>query len=192
MTGKTITDMTFFKEYYKLVDHEIYTNWKEIRLALTPEEKKQRDEKKQAVIEDFEKQYGYRPSEADIHWLVDDFMPKRYTASIEKYRDDENNPEYDRIIGLSVPTVDPLGEDLPDDLLCLQEIAETLTDEFADIYEFLLVKYAGGTEKLSMKEIADKWGISLAQAYKDKDKIIQMIRDKIGTLPCLGDITTAS
>ena len=47
----------------------------------------------------------------------------------------------------------------------------------ADHYEWLLVKYAGGKVKLSMQEIADRWGISLSQAYKDKDRLVRMIRE---------------
>ena len=67
LTGQTITDMTFFREYHRMVDHDIYSYWKDLRPALTPAEKKQRDEKKAAIIADFEKRYGYRPSESDIH-----------------------------------------------------------------------------------------------------------------------------
>ncbi len=49
----------------------------------------------------------------------------------------------------------------------------------ADIYEWLLVKYAGGQVKLSLQAIADKWGISTTQIYKDKDRLIRMIREHV-------------
>ena len=108
-------------------------------------------------------------------------MPERFTVSIERYRDEESNPENDRISGLGIPCEDPFGEDTPEDILQLQELAESLTGRDAYIYEFLIVKYAGGKEKLSLKAIADKWDISLAQAYKEKDRIIKMIRESIGS-----------
>ena len=80
---------------------------------------------------------------------------------------------------LGIPCEDPFGEDEPEEIRQLREVASSLTGRMADIYEWLLVKYAGGTEKLSLQAIADKWGISKAQAYKDKDRIIRMIREKV-------------
>ena len=162
-------------------DHDIYSYWKSLRPALTPTEKKQRNEKKETIIAEFEKQYGYRPSESDLHWLTDDFMPDRFTISIERYRDEEDNPECDRIKSLSIPSDDPFDEDIPDDVLRLKELAATLDAYMADIYEWLLVKYAGGKKKLSLKDIADRWGVSRAKAYQDKDEIIRKIREAIGS-----------
>jgi len=181
-TGKPITDMTFFKEYYKMIDHEIYTYWKDRRPTLTPEEKKQREEKKARITISFEQQYGYRPSNPDLQWLTGEYIPERYSASIEWYRDQEGNPEDDRIAELGIPFEDPFGENEPEDIRRLREITSSLNGRLADVYEALLVKYAGGKEKLSMKAIAEKWGVSTAQIYKDKDKIIQMIRESIKTI----------
>lgn len=177
LTGKAITDMTFFTEYYRMADHDIYSYWKDHRPYLTPAEKKQREEKKQSLIADFEKQYGYCPSESDIHWLTDDFMPERFTVSIERFRDEEGTPENDRISGLGIPCKDPFEEDIPDEILRLRELAANLTGRLADVYEYLLMKHAGGKEKTTMKNIAKKWDVSTSQINKDKDRIIQMIRD---------------
>ena len=181
LTGEPITNMTFFKEYYRMEDHDIYSYWKGLRPALTPEEKKQRNEKREKIIAEFEKQYGYRPSESDLHWLTDDFMPDRFAVSIERYRDEEDNPESDRISGLGIPGEDPFSEDETDDVLRLKELAATLDAYMTEIYEWLLVKYAGGKEKLSLKDIADRWGVSRAKAYQDKDEIIRKIRAAIGS-----------
>ena len=70
----------------------------------------------------------------------------------------------------------------PEEILRLREIAASLSGRLADIYEALLVKYAGGKEKLSMKDIAGKWGVSTARIYTDKDKIIRMIREAVGAI----------
>ena len=179
LTGEAITEMTFMREYYRLVDHEIYTYWKDRRVSLTPTEKKQREEKKAAFLADFEKQFGYRPSAADLQWMTDDFMPERYTASVEWYRDQEGNPEIDRMTGLSIPCEDPFGEDEPDSISRLREIAASLTGLQADIYEWLLVQYAGGNVKLSMKEIAERHKVSVSLAYKEKDRIIRIIKERV-------------
>lgn len=179
LTGERITEMTFMREYYKLVDHEIYTYWKDRHTALTSAEKKQREERKAAFLADFENRFGYRPSEADLRWMTDDFMPERYSASVEWYRDQEGNPESDRIAGLGIPCADIYGENEPEDVCQLKEVASGLTGLQADLYEWLLVKYAGGEVKLSMKDIADKWDISLSQAYEEKNEIIRIIRETI-------------
>ena len=178
-TGEPITDMTFFKEYYKMQDHDIYSYWKERRIKLTPAEKKRREEKKNEFITDFENRYGYRPSETDLCWMTDDFMPEHYSASIEWYRDQEDKPEANRIQELSIPCEDPFGDDETIDIFQLKEFASGLTGLQADLYEWLLVKYAGGKVKLSMKDIADRWKICLAQAYKEKDELVRMIKDAV-------------
>ncbi len=175
-TGEQITDMTFMTEYYKLVDHEIYVYWKDRRATLTPAEEKQREERWNHFLDDYESRFGYRPSEADLRWLTDEFMSRRYNASIEWYRDQEGNPECDRISRLGIPSEDPFGTDEPENISRLHELTESLNGLQADIYEWLLVKYAGGQVKLSLKSIADKWDICLSQAYKEKDKLVQMIR----------------
>ena len=79
-----------------------------------------------------------------------------------------------------IPAADPFDEDLPDDILALREIADSLTGRQADVYEALLVSHAGGQARSSMREIADKWDVHISQVYKDKDRIIRMIKEKIG------------
>ena len=177
LTGEAITDMTFFREYYRMEDHDIYSYWKSRHPALTPEEKQQRNEKKAAMIAEFKKQYGYAPSDSDIHWMTDDFMPERFTVSIERFRDEEGRPECDRITGFAIPCEDPFAEDEPDEILRLREVASSLTGRLADVYEALLVKYAGGKEKITMTSLARKWGVSIQQICKDRKKIIRIIRE---------------
>ncbi len=179
ITGETITDMTFFREYYRMEDHDIYSYWKSMKPPLTPTEKEQHNEKKARIAADFEKQYGYRPSNADLRWITDDFMPERFTVSIERFRDEEDNPECDRIKGLGIPSEDPFAEDEPEDILRLREAASSLTGRLANVYEALLVKYAGGKEKITMTSLARKWGVSIQQIYKDRDRIIRMIRKAV-------------
>lgn len=181
LTGETIANLTIFEEYYKMVDHEIYTNWKDIHRPLIPGEKKQREEKKTAIIADFEKQFGYKPSASDIHWLVDDFMPDLYMASIERYQDEEANPENDRISGLGIPCEDPFGEDTPDEILRLREIAASLTGRLADVYEAMLVRYSGSKERITTEELARKWNVSISQIGKDRAKIIKMIKERFNS-----------
>ena len=65
-------------------------------------------------------------------------------------------------------------------ILRLREVASSLSGRLADVYEALLVKYAGGKEKISMTDLARKWGVSVTQICKDREKVIQLIREKVG------------
>ena len=137
ITGETITDMNFFWEYYKLVDHQIYEN---------------------------RKQYSNQ-------------------VSIDAMTDaNESRPKVDKIREYSNPAQDPFDTDLPDNLFALKTVAESLTGRYKEIYEALIISYAGGRVKLSMKDIADKYGVHLSQVYKDRKKIIRMIREAISDM----------
>ena len=133
MTGEIITDMTFFTEYYKLADHQIYVNRKETR--------------------------------------------NRY--SLEGLISDEGKSKVELEKNYSIPTIDPFAENEADDILSLREVADSLTGRLADIYEALLVQYAGGQERITMTELARKWGVSVTTICKDRDRIIRMIRKAI-------------
>lgn len=92
--------------------------------------------------------------------------------------DDEGN-EADKSGFFSAAAPDPFGEDEPDDVRSLREFAESLSGRLADVYEALLVMHAGGKEKISMTDVARKWGVSVTQICKDREKIIRMIREKV-------------
>ena len=105
----------------------------------------------------------------------------RNRLSLDGLTFDDGDDQKDHKTGFSAPAVDPFNEDLPEDILGLREIADSLTGRLADVYEALLVSYAGGKARLSMREIADKWDVHISQVYKDKDKIIRMIKEKISS-----------
>ena len=79
----------------------------------------------------------------------------------------------------SVPAFDPFAEDEPEEILRLREVGASLTGRLADVYEALLVKYAGGKEKITFTALAEKWGVSVTQIGFDRDKIFRMIRKAI-------------
>ena len=129
MTGEPITELTF-NEIYRLIDHQIYINNKEIK----------------------------------NHVYYDAFTNEEGESTMDR------NEEF------SIPAADPFDSDA-DRILRLKEMADSLTGRMADVYEALLVKYAGGKEKISMTELARKWGVSVTQICKDREKIIRMIRE---------------
>ena len=179
LTGKPITDVSFFTEYYRLVDHQVYKNLKASRVDLTPEEKRRFNEEKTEFIKSFEEKYGYRPHRDDIRNALEDRWPKTYHLSIQEMINDDGDSKADQRMDLSEPATDPFGEDTPADIAALRAVAASLTGRMADIYEALLVKYAGGKEKITMTALAKKWHVSVTQICNDRDKIILMIREAI-------------
>ncbi len=133
LTGTAITDLDFFTEYYRLVDHQIYVQSKETKNLL-------------------------------------------YMDGIQ---DDEGNSCLDKKAQFSIPAINPFGENEPEEILRLREYASSLTGRQADVYEALLVMHAGGKEKISMTDLARKWGVSVTQICKDRDTIIQLIKQKL-------------
>ena len=92
------------------------------------------------------------------------------------FNDGSNQCEWKRCF--SAPDAEPFTEE-NEDISALKAFAASLDGYMADLYEWLLVYFAGGKEKLSLKEIADRWGVSRAKAYRDKDDMIQTIREAI-------------
>lgn len=179
LTGEPIADVDFFTEYYRLVDHQIYTNLKASRVDLTPEEKHRFTEEKTAFIKSFEEQYGYRPHRDDIRNALENRWPKTYHLSIQEMINDDGDSKADQRTDLSMPAPDPFNTDVPADIACLREVATSLTGRLADVYEALLVKYASGKEKITFTALAEKWGVSVTQIGHDRDRIFRMIREAI-------------
>ena len=96
--------------------------------------------------------------------------------------EDENDSYMESRKESRVPSVDPFAEDEPDEIVKLREIAAGLKGRMADVYEALLVQYAGGRETISLSSIARKWGVSVKQVCKDRDRIIRMIREGIAPI----------
>lgn len=179
ITGEAITDVGFFTEYHKLANHQVYENLKASRVDLTPEEKKRFSAEKTAFAAEFEKTYGYQPCRADIREALADRWPKTYHLSIQELINDDGDNKADQREDLSTPVPDPFDENTPDDIACLHEVATSLTGRLADVYEALIIKYAGGKEKISFVSLAEKWGVSHTQIGLDRDKIFRMIRKAI-------------
>ncbi len=177
LTGETITDIGFFTEYHQLANQQVYKNLKAVKTDMSPKEKKQYQAEKAALAKSFEEEYGYQPNRADIREALADHWPKKYHLSIQEMVDDEGNTKADRRTDLSVPAPDPFDENTPDYIARLRELAATFTGRLADVYEALLVQYAGGKEKITLTSIAKKWHVSVTQISLDRDKIIRMIRN---------------
>ncbi len=101
----------------------------------------------------------------------------RNRLSLDAMVFDDGDNQFGHKSEYSVSAEDPFNEDTPEDILRLREVSASLTGRLVDVYEALLINHAGGKEKISLAEIAKKWSVSTAQVYKDKGKIIRMIRE---------------
>ncbi len=179
ITGEAVTDVGFFTEYHKLANHQIYSHMKAVQADLTPEEKAKFRAEKAAFAEAFEKKYGYKPCRSDLRDALADRWPKTYHLSIQELINDDGDSKADQREDLSTPAADPFDENAPTDIACLHEVASSLTGRLADVYEALLIKYAGGKEKITFASLAEKWGVSQTQIGLDRDRIFRMIRKAV-------------
>ncbi len=98
---------------------------------------------------------------------------------LEGLVNDDGDSKLEKKKSFSVPAFDPFAEDEPEEILRLREIGASLTGRPAEVYEALLINHAGGKEKISMTALARKWGVSVTQICKDRDRIIRMIREAV-------------
>lgn len=133
ITGETVTDVGFFREYHRLADHQIYVNGKETKNRL----------------------------------------------SLDGLVNDDGDSKLEKEKSFSIPACEPFAEDEPDEIRCLREVSSSLTGRLADVYEALIIKYAGSKEKITFTSLAEKWGVSVTQIGFDRDKIFRMIREAI-------------
>lgn len=132
LTGSVVSDPSVFLEYYRLADHQVYIQNKEVKGLL----------------------------------YLDGIM------------DDEGDGKAEKKKEFAVPAYDPFDEE-SDEVEQLREFASSLSGRLADVYEAMLVKYAGGKEKISMTDLARKWGVSVTQISYDRKKIIRMIKERM-------------
>ena len=70
-------------------------------------------------------------------------------------------------------------EEVPETILRLREVAASLNERQTDIYNALLMKYSGGKEKITMSDLAKKWGVSVTRLCRERDRMIKMIRKRL-------------
>ncbi len=59
VSGQAVTNVTFFREYYRVVDHQVHKNLQAERPDYRPQHKAWRDRERLAFIEAFTKRWGY-------------------------------------------------------------------------------------------------------------------------------------
>ena len=175
-TGEKITDLTFFREYHRLVDHQVRKNLDAIRPGYTTGEKARRQRRKEAIIAAFVMEHGYAPSTSDVLWWLEEEEPERYNLPLDCLVDEEDgSDDLNRHAAFSIPFEE---EEESAGLQALREVAAELTRRKAEVYEAMIQRAAGGQVRVRFSEIARKWGVSPKQINKDQEKIKEMVRKR--------------
>ena len=103
-TGEKITDLTFFREYHRLVDHQVMKNNDAMRPGYTSAEKARRQRRKEAIIAAFAAEHGYMPSTSDVLWWLEGEEPERYNLPLDCLVDEEDgSDDLNRHAEFSIP-----------------------------------------------------------------------------------------
>ena len=176
-TGEKITDLTFFQEYHKLVDHQVMKNNDAMRPGYTSAEKARRMQRKEAIIAAFVMEHGYAPSTSDVLWWLEGEEPERYNLPLDCLVDEEDgSDDLNRHAEFSIPFEEE--EEEPAGLQALREVASELTGRKAEVYEAMIQRAAGGQVRVRFSEIARKWGVSPKQINKDQEWIKERVRKR--------------
>ena len=175
LTGEPVTDVSFFREYYRVVDHQVHQNLKAARRDYTPAEKLRREREKRVFMESFKERWGYAPSKDDVRYHLEQEEEERYHLSLDVLvNSDTGESTLDRHPEFSMPF--EAEEELPVELEALREVAASLTGRKAEVYEAMIQRAAGGKERVRFSEIAKKWGVAPKQITKDQERIMEMVR----------------
>ena len=174
VTGVPVTDVTIFREYYRVVDHQVHGNLKAIRREYTPAEKARREEAKQAYIAGFVRRFGYAPSRDTVLFYLEQAEEERYHLPLSVLVDEDGCSTVDRKQALCC--LDEMDEDVPVELQALRDVAASLTGRKAEVYEAMIQRAAGGKERVKFSDIAKKWGVAPKQITQDQERIMEMVR----------------
>ena len=138
MTGEAVTDMDFFREYYRQVDHEVYRNLRNLRPEYTKEQKARREAEAGAYARGFEEAWGYSPSPDDVRWHLEQLELERYVLYLDGVTDGDGGAADEFFSECGQETADPFGADLPDEILALRGIRDALTGRLRAVYDAML------------------------------------------------------
>ncbi len=172
VTGKAVTDVTIFREYYRLKDHQVRKNLKAERPEYTEEEIARRKEIREEISEEFRRRWGYAPSRDDLLYLTEE--KERWNLSVSVLVNEEGKDCASRHTELSEPAVAEEEETV--EMQALREVAASLTGRKAEVYQAMIQRAAGGQERVRFSEIARKWGVAPKQITKDQERIMEMVR----------------
>ncbi len=181
VSGQAVTNVTFFREYYRIVDHQVHKNLQVERRDYSPQQKAWREQEKTAFIKHFTERWGYAPSRDDVLYHLEQNEEERWNQSLDTFvSQDTGESTLDWQLEFSAPA--EMDVNIPLKLQALQEVAASLEGRRAEVYEAMIQRAAGGKERVRFSDIARKWGVAPKQITKDQEKIMEMVKRRAGEL----------
>ena len=181
VTGTPVTDLTFFREYYRVVDHQVHKNLYAERREYTDQERIWRENEKRRFIAVFEKKWGYKPSKDNVLFHLEQIERERWNRSTETFvsrETGESTLDYQEEFSFLAE----MDLEVSLEMQALREVAESLTGRKAEVYEAMIQRAAGGRERIRFIDIANKWGVRKQQIEKDERRIMEMVRKRAEAL----------
>ena len=172
VTGEAVTDVTIFREYYRLKDHQVRKNLKAERTEYTKEEAARRKEAREALSEEFRRRWGYSPSRDDLLYLMEE--RERWNLSVSVLVNEDGRDCTFQHRELSEPAAAEEEETV--EMQALREVAASLAGRKAEVYQAMIQRAAGGQVRDRFSDIADRWDVSAATIHEEQEKIKEMVR----------------
>lgn len=183
VTGEPVTDVTVFREYQRLKDQQVRQNLKAERPEYTKEEKARRRKDRETFAEDFRRRWGYAPSRDDLLYLMEE--QERWNMSVSVLVNEDGKDHTFQHRELSEPAA--VEEEETVEMQALREVAASLTGRKAEVYRAMILRAAGGKERVRFSEIAEKWGVTPNTIYEEQKKIMEMVRRRAECLRLAND-----
>lgn len=182
LSGKQLTDLTFFREYHAMVDREIYRNLNAVRERPSAERRAWREAELKRYIVEFKAEHGYAPSGDDLRFHLKQLEKERSVLSLDAMVNDEGESDMDRNMAFSVPFVSDLDNEIPLRMQALLDVAASLSGRKRDVLEAMIQEAAGGSARMRYVDVADKWDVKKARISQDKNCIKEMVRKRAAEL----------
>ena len=178
LSGQMITQ-ELLDAYYKLEDAQIRKNLNYQRYEFTKEEQAGRRKIKKKYMAEFREGHGHFPSEDDVKFYMEMHEPERWNILISTLVEKEDKDDMtDREKKLSIPLVKMDSEENSAEMRAMQEVAASLTGRLEVVWEAMLQRAAGGTERLRFKDLADMWDVSQERVSQYRKRIERMIKKR--------------
>ena len=168
-TGEEIVDRKVFREIRYIQYEQSYHNRYADCVPWTNSEKKERDEMRREIAEEFERDHGYAPDKDSLEWLLKNKWPKKYRVPLDALTSSEYGKTFKEYLLMLE------DESAEDELMkaecCLDDFAATLDDRERELFHLLQLKSQGFSIHGMINALADQWGVEQYQVSRMKKRI---------------------
>ena len=168
LTGERILDVTFFREYHRLRNREVYGNKKAVAAPLSAREKEARRRLQEEIAAGFVRDYGYAPDRGTLKWLLSEQAPREYRLELDSFVSEEGVSWADCVAAFADPSAEEDFREAESDGDPLEAFAETLDGRELELFRLLQLKAEGCRMHGMICHLAAKWGMEQYQVSRMK------------------------